>query len=131
MNPSSEDIAGMIEAESDLGLIFQTDLFIGREPSTPDNCVTIFDTPGRGPQLTFTKGEDYFYPSIQIRVRDRVYLDGWGVINDIKTLLHGKGQEWINGTYYSLIMCSMEPALLDWDESHRARFVATFEVQRR
>jgi hypothetical protein len=131
MNPTSKDIKDMLEAESSLGLTFATDLFIGKEPAMPDDCVTIFDTPGYPPQLTLKKGEDYYRPSVQIRVRNNSYLTGWDLINDIKIALHGVGQETWNSTLYSVIKCSMEPALLDWDEKNRARFVATFDVQRR
>ena len=131
MNPASKDVKDLLEAEGSLGLTFKTNLFVGNEPTEPDDCVTIFDTPGSPPQLTLAKGEDYFYPSIQIRVRDRDYLYGWDLMNDIKTLLHGWGQDTINGTYYAVIRCTQEPSLLDWDENGRARFVTTFDIQRR
>jgi hypothetical protein len=77
------------------------------------------------------KGENYFYPSIQIRVRNKVYSDGWALIDDIKELLHGKSSETIGGTLYTAIICTGEPALLDWDDNERVRFVITFELQRR
>lgn len=131
MNPSSEDVKDMLEAVSSLGLTFGVDLFIGLEPAQPNDCVTIFDTPGGPPQLTLTQGEDYFYPAIQIRVRNDDYAVGWDLIDDIKTALHGKGQETWNGTYYSVIKCTQEPFLLDWDNRGRARFVVTFDLQRR
>jgi len=131
MNPCSVDIKDMLESESSLGLTFASNLFIGREPTSPDNCVTIFDTPGGAPQQTYVQGEDYYYPSVQIRVRNNDYLTGWDLINDIKMLLHNKSQETWNGTLYSAIACSIEPALLDWDENGRARFVTTFDIQRK
>jgi hypothetical protein len=131
MNPPSIDIKDTLEAESSLALTFATDLFVGIEPAKPDDCVTIFDTPGGPPQLTLEKGENYFYPSIQIRVRNKVYSDGWALINDIKELLHGKSSETIGGTLYTAIICTGEPALLDWDDNERVRFVITFELQRR
>lgn len=46
MNAPSVDIKDMLEAESSLGLTFTSDLFVGHEPNTPDETVTIFDTPG-------------------------------------------------------------------------------------
>ena len=131
MNPCSVDISDILEAESSLGLILGENLFIGKEPDSPNNCVTIFDTPGFPPQLTYIQGENYFYPSIQIRVRNIDYLDGWEMVNDIKNLLHGRGQETWNGTLYSVIVCVAEPSLLDWDKNGRAHFVITFNIQRR
>jgi hypothetical protein len=129
MNPASLDIAKLLEDE--LGLEIGVDLFIGKEPPEPDSCVTIFDTPGFPPQLTYKKGENYYYPAIQIRIRERLYLEGYEKINGLKELLHGRANEVINGTHYTLVQCSIEPALLDWDANNRARFFINFNLQRR
>ena len=131
MNATSVDIKEMLEAESVLALIGGTNLFVGREPATPDNCVTIFDTPSYPPQLTYNKDEFYEYPSVQIRVRNNKYQDGWDLISSIMVLLHGLAHETWNETYYSLIQCSGGMALLDWDENNRARFIVNFNIQRR
>ena len=133
MNPPSVDIKDMLEAESSLGLVFLTNLFIGREPNTPIDCVTIFDTPGSPPMLSLNKADsDYYYPSIQIRVRKDMnsYLDGWSLINAIKELLHGSGPEIWNGTTYTLIKCTGEPFYLGRDENQRPWFIANFDIQR-
>ena len=135
MNVTSQDVKDMLaHSSSGLGLVFATDLFVGREPAQPDNCVTVFDTPGRAPGLTTGTGaggvEQYFYSSVQIRVRNRDYRAGWAVINNIKDFLHGKAHEVWNSTTYELIQCMMEPALLDWDEDDRVRWVITFDLQR-
>ena len=131
MNPTSEDIKDMLEAESSLGLVHATNLFMGREPSTPINAVTIFDTPGAPPQLTFDKTEVLEKPSIQIRVRHEDYLIGWALANDIKTFLHGKYGETWNGTEYLLIRCINTPFLLGFGKKGEAWFVTNFELQRR
>lgn len=131
MNASSEDIKDMLVAESALGLTFGTNLFIGLEPSEPDNTVTIFDTAGFPEQLTFLQGEVYEYPSVQIRVRNNSYTVGWALINDIKTQLHGRGQETWSGTLYSVIYTPGGIALLDWDNMDRVRFIINFNLQRR
>lgn len=130
MNPASVDIKDMLKDDSSLELTFGTNLFIGREPSSPDNCVTVFDTPGAPPLLTFARGENYYYPSVLIRVRNRSYQDGWTLINDIKVLLHAKNHETWNETNYGIIICSGDPAFFDWDETGRARFIANFNIQR-
>lgn len=130
MNSPSMDIKDILEAAG-LGLTFGTNLFIGQEPTIPDNCVTIFDAPGIPPQLCLDRDDAYYYPSIQIRVRNRSYLTGYELVNDIKTELHGVGHETWNGTYYSVIKCAQEPFLLDYDDNNRPRFVANFDLQRR
>ncbi len=138
MNSTSEDIKDMLVADAALGLIFnpalENNLFIGAEPTIPKNCVTIFDTPSGPPQLTLggkKANENYFYPSTQIRVRNTSYLTGWALIENIRTSLHGRAQETWNGTLYSVIYCSSGPAMLDWDENNRVRFIVNFNIQRR
>jgi len=133
MNATSKDVKDMLEAESDLGLVFATNLFYGREPTEPDNCVTVFDTPGRPPQLTLgAQSEDnYYYPSVQIRVRNNDQDDAWALMEDIKEALHGRAGETWNGTFYSVIICASEPSFLDWDDNDRIRLIINLNIQRR
>jgi len=134
MNPTSKDICALLAAESDFGLTFGEDLFAGKEPATPDDCVTIFDIPGDAPLLTLD-GKDaagaFYNPSIQVRARNNDYLIGWELIHDIQFFLHGLNDFTEGGATYLLIKSVDEPALLDWDENNRARFIATFSIQRR
>jgi len=131
MQSSSEGIKEMLIADTPLGLTFATNLFIGREPVKPNNCVTIFDTPGFAPLLTLDGG-GYYYPSIQIRVRNTDYQTGWSLVHKIMVSLHGRGNETSSDeTLYTGIYCSSGPALLDWDENNRARFIVNFNIQRR
>jgi hypothetical protein len=130
MEASSYDIKDMLEAESILALTYGADLFIGKEPSKPDNVVTIFDTPSFPPYLGLdTIG--YEYPSIQIRVRNRKYKEGMDLIEEIKNLLHGQAQVTCNSTLYSVIYCTSGPTHLEWDDNGNAVFVCSFELQRR
>lgn len=133
MNAASVDIKDILDGESSLGLTFATDLFVGKEPETPDNCVTLFDTPGEPPDLTLAgkDEDDYNYPYMQVRVRDNSYTDGWDTINSIKTYLHGLHGVTQGGSKYDLIQCVQEPALLDWDKNDRVRFVTTFRIHRK
>jgi hypothetical protein len=133
LNPTSKDIATLLEQEPSLGLVFATNLFVGKEPPIPDDCVTIFDIPGDAPLLVLQgKGGIYYYfPSVQVRVRNSNYLTGWGLINKIRGCLHGLGGIVLGGAGYDLIKGVDEPFLLDYDEQSRARFVATFNIQRR
>lgn len=131
MQAPSVDIKNMLVATSALGLTFTTNLFIGKEPSIPKSCVTIFDTIGFPPYLGLAGEVGYEYPSIQIRVRNIDYQIGWNLINDIKDALHGRNQETWNDTLYSVINCSSGPALLDWDDNGNPRFVINFNAQRR
>jgi len=131
MNPASIDIVAMLEAESSLGLTFKTDIFIGTEPKEPDNCVTIYDTPSYPPSLTMNKEERYYYSSYQIRVRNNSYAIGMALARDILVLLHGRANESWNGTLYTVIHATGEPALLDNDGNNRSLIVFNINSQRR
>ncbi len=130
MNAPSQDIATLLET-SDIGLTLASDLFISREPDSPDNCVTLYDTPGSSPVVFMNKNEKYFYPSIQVRIRNNDYRQGYALGKQIVTKLHGEGQTEINDTYYSLIAAQSEPFLLKYDKNNRAIFIINFNLQRR
>jgi hypothetical protein len=130
MNAMSVDIVTLLEDESNLGLIFASNLFIGREPTSPSNSVTIFDTTGMPPQLTLDI-QGYEYPSVQIRVRATNYVAGWELIESIKLVLHGKAQTVVGDTLYSAIYCASGPAFLDWDDNSRARLIININAARR
>jgi hypothetical protein len=131
MNPTSDDIKDMLEADSSLGLSLGTNLFIGREPSSPRNCATIFDSGGFPPGMNLSGNENYYRPSIQIRVRNMSYQIAWQLAYDILNSLHGRAQETWNGTLYTVIRAIDDPAFLDWDENDNCRFVVNFNIQRR
>lgn len=130
MNIPSIDIKTILEAHSSLGLVFPTNLFIGKEPSLPKICTTIFDTVGYPPQLNYVD-QGYEYPSVQIRVRHTNYEDGLKLLQDITTALHGIGNAVYNGTWYAAIYAANSPAFLDWAENGCARFIVNFNIQRR
>jgi len=133
MNSVCEDIKDILLADSDLGLQFGVNLFIAREPAKPSTfpCISLYDVPGYDPQLTFTKGENYFRDSFQVRVKSDDYTTGYAKACDIMISLHGRGPETWNGTLYTVIACSLSPALLGWDDNNRVIFITNFNVQRR
>ncbi len=132
-NPASVDIRDLILLNQTPpldDLEFGKNMFIGREPATPDDCVTIFDTPGFPPDPHMDPESRYYRPSIQIRVRALRYESAYSMITTIKEAIHNLYLA-INDTVYTGILCSQEPALLDWDEKGRCRWVTTFDLQRR
>jgi len=130
MNAGSIDIKDMLVAETDLALVFTTNLFIGREPAEPHNVVTIYDTNTSPPHTTFD-GQVYNYDTVQIRVRNKKYLDGYVLSQKIKEALHARAQETWSGTLYSVILCTSGPAMLGWDDNNRVLFSINFQLQRR
>ena len=131
MNSPAKDICTMLEAESALGLVFATNLFVDVEPTTPVDCVTVYDTGGMPPQLTMNADEIYEYPAVQIRVRNSKYDTGWTLADNIKNLLHGRARETWGGALYSLIACSNGPLSIGQDETNRACIVVNLNLQRR
>jgi hypothetical protein len=134
MNPTSVDIKDILESISSLALVYATNLFIGKEPASPVDTVTIFDTAGYGDEILLTGSENgnaYQHTAVQIRVRNKKYILGWQVAENIKYQLHGRAQETWNSALYSAVICSSGPALMDWDDNANARFIINFDIQRR
>ena len=130
MNPVSEDVKDMLAAESSLALTFKKDLFIGMEPSKPDNTVTIFDTPSFPPDMMMDPTERYYRSSCQIRIRNRDYETGMSLARNIFELLHARANEVWNGATYTVIKATGEPSWLDLDANNRSRFIINFNLQR-
>ena len=131
MNATVVDIKAMLEYYKSTCDTDLYPIYIGKEPDTPINTITLFET-GVFPQdLTFDRTEIYEKPSVQIRVRSTGYLEGWAIISQIKDILHGRAGESWNGAVYTLIRCSSGPALLDYDKAQRVRFIINFYIQRK
>jgi len=131
MNAPAVDIADILESVDSGTYIIGTNLFVGKEPAKPDNCITLYDYGGRPPQLTFDRTEKYEYPSVQVRVRNNDYRAGWDMIQDIADSLHGLSNETWNGALYTVIFVSSGPAFVAWDGNNRAIFVVNLGIQRR
>lgn len=133
-NSVCNDIASILVAESSLDLTFGTNLHLHREPTAPDNTVTIFETPGMPPVTLINSNEDtkhYERPSIQIRIRNKSADVGFDLAYQIQAALHARGQETWGSYLYSVIYSTSNPMLLDWDEVSRVRIVLNFNIQRR
>lgn len=72
----------------DIGTV-ATDIFIGEQPATPDNCVSIFGLPGTviGDQREVASLQ---FPRFQVIVRNTSYENGSNKLQDVRTKLHGK-----------------------------------------
>jgi len=131
MNAASEDIKDMLESESTLGLSFASNLWIGRTPKGADNSVTLFDYEGYPPEPTLEIGTLVYNSSVQIQVRNRKYDEGLVLARNIMDHLHARAQETWNGTLYTFILATGEPAFLSWDENGNAIFIINLNIKRR
>ena len=130
MDRASTDIKDMLEAAG-LGLTFKKNLWMAKEPSGGDDIVTVFDTPSLPPERTLDNTNYYYFSSVQVRIRNNTYSIGMGLAYDIMESLHGRAQETWNGTLYTVIQATGEPALLGFDENDRATIIINFNLQRR
>lgn len=135
MNATSFDVCEMLEAYGESSglttdLTYAVNLFVGREPSNPIIAVTIYDFGGAGSDLGLTT-QGYRRPGFQVRVRHPKYLEAMALAEEIRSVLHGKAQETWNGTLYTMIRCTSDPALLDYDENGNARVFTNYEAHRR
>ena len=132
MNSTATDIATLLDGDTSLGLTLETDLFVGRMPNEPDDCVVVYDNPGGAPMLTLDKAtSNYFYSSVYVRIRNIKYAPGWEQMFDILEFLHASSQDVVGTTYYALIKAMNDPQVLHWDDNERVIMFINFEVQRR
>ena len=124
MNAISVDIKDMIVAA---GLaVFGTDIFIGKEPTSPDDCVTLYDYGGReqDPFNAIDEGQ------LQCRARTKGYIDGYNRLFGIKVLLEGREAVTVNSTDYRGIWTMSNIAFMKYDKENRAVWVVNFRVIR-
>jgi len=133
MNALSDDIKLMLVDHSalDLSVGANGNLFINREPKMPNLCVTLYDTPSFPPESPLDNLTTYYYSSCQIRVRGEDSPTAMALARDIMEYLHGRAGETWGDSYYTVIRATGEPALLDFDQNNRPRFIINFNCQRR
>jgi len=128
VNAPSHDIKDLLAAASSLALTFGTDLFVSEMPTTPDQCVCIYDTGGFDPEANFR----YDRPTTQVRVRgDKGELvAAYALMEDIRNVLHGTTNETVNSTRYIAIWQQGDIFNLPHDDNHRPILTANFRMHR-
>jgi hypothetical protein len=101
-------------------------IFLGHEPETPDETITIYDTPGERPHPKWLLD----YPRFQVRVRSFNYEDAGNKAEEVKSVLLGLLPQDIGGTRYDGIYVVLDTFLLKADERKRYIFVNTWRVIR-
>ena len=124
IKPTSVDIKDMLVSDG-IGT-FGTDIFIGREPDEPNNCITIYDTGGGEPNAKWREDN----PTIQIRVRNSSYESGYDKIIGVRDKLLGRPPETVNTTDYIGIWASSDIIPMERDNQERSIFVTNFRIIR-
>ena len=79
MATPAEIAANFIAAN--LSLVIGTGIFIGKEPASPIDCLTVYDTGGRDELTSLEHGcKTMRRPSIQIRARNKSYQAGYSAL---------------------------------------------------
>ena len=97
MNSVAIDIKDILVAEA--GFVFKTDLVISKQPNTPNNICTIFDT-SSAPTNKTLGGITYYMESIQILIRDESYITAHSQAQKIMDALDGKANFLWDDTFY-------------------------------
>lgn len=116
---------------------FGVDIFEGNEPTSPDNCITLYEYAGETPDLI----AGYDYPNLQVRVRNTNYNKGRELLQRIQDILQEIGNELgeddnlvsgliINSTFYSAIRPIQGIIPLGTDDNKRVIIVQNFKINK-
>ena len=62
-------------------------IYVSSEPTTPDNCLTVYDTQGVEDGSSQLDGELWTHHGFQVRVRSTDHVTGWARANAIRQAL--------------------------------------------
>lgn len=128
-NSAAVHIAQMLE-ESAIGYSIGIDLFVSKEPSSPNEVITLYDDSAEKPSNVMSADKMYEYVMIQIIVRRESYRTAMDDIYSIISHLDFRVGDVKDGYTYTGIILNSGPALMDYDERNRPRVSANFRVQR-
>lgn len=106
------ELATHLATVSALALTMGSNLFVSSEPTSPANCVTLYDTGGSAPDQDFDGDTWISHPSVQVRVRNSAYLTGDAQIIDIRDALKQIVHTSLSGTRYGGVFIMSEPTHL-------------------
>jgi hypothetical protein len=128
MNPPALDTSIYLAAQAIVGPLrdpVDWAVFVGREPLAPNNCVTCYDTGGATNILV-----DLRAPTIQVRVRSKLYSAGWIQSDAIFQALVQPIQIAVTGGTVLQWVASSDVAFIGRDDSDRPLFTMNFTVLR-
>lgn len=101
-------------------------VYIGKQPDSPDNCVTIYDSGGGTPSPLWLLD----YPHVQVRVRSRngQYQEAMVTAKDIKSIILGQPSQDLNGDRWVQFNLAGDIGFMGYDKNERPEFVLNFEL---
>ena len=111
-------------------LTLGTNLFLGREPASPDTCVTLYEPGGAAPDdpVGGNTAPSLENPGLQVRSRAAAYSTAQSLAVDVWALLAKVINETLTSTTYLKISPVQSPFALDRDDQDRMIFVCNFDV---
>lgn len=122
-----EDVKDILVATgAGLSLTFATNLFIAKEPTSPNFCVTLYPTSGYEPNPRYALDR----PTFQVRVRGDVdgYIAAENKMVAIRNYLLGKGPTTINSSKIVGFWIDSDYNFLMYDVSNRPIFTIQFRT---
>lgn len=100
--------------------------FIGEEPASPNDAVTIYDTGGGDPFADI----ELYDTSIQVRVRDTRYDEAYAKHDEIRRALIVPTSFEINGTKYIGVWNVGDIISLGKDQNQRSVLTTNYRIER-
>lgn len=108
---------------------FGTDMFIGWQPRTPDNCITLYERGGDRPDPSLPLK----YPNVQIIIRNKDYEAGSALLSTLRSTLHRLTNETlsVSNDYFYYLHLEQEPVHIERDENDRHEWSMNFRCKTR
>ena len=123
MSNIAKDISTLLQ-------VITNNVFVDEMPddNINDNCITVYHSGGSRPDYFF--GERQIEnPSIQVRVRHTKRKDALDWCYQIKNILDGKSNFFINNNHYILVSLSSDILNMGRDSQGRVHYSMNFAVQ--
>lgn len=104
--------------------VFGTDLFVGGQPDTPDDCTTILEE--SAPVLTESQGFNTDSVGLQLISRNTSYTAARDKLLEAHELLAGFRGELPGGTYVRATQITTPPSAIGRDENGRHEWTAHY-----
>ena len=118
MSSPAADIAGLLQTAG-VGTLGST-IFIGRQPDSPDACITVFDIGGTSPNPVWGRDEPEF--SILVRGTLNDYVGAWDKAREAKDALLGLPDQTIGDAIYALFYLRTDTTFVSYDADNRPNF---------
>ena len=129
MNAPSVDIKDVLETE-EIGT-FGTDLFISAEPTSPDNCVTLYDYNQITAPMVNPSNHAVDTCYVQIRVRNLHFETAWAKCATIlDTVVQQASKFTTDGVHYIDVLKINGPMFVKKDDANRSIVVANVQIFR-